>query len=120
MNPIELQVSRSYYVRVIFLGVFSLGIGALLMYLEYRRWAQTMDGAGVTRRDGKQFLWQDLKGKNFVHMRRRYGKLGALNHIELVFSDGKALVFPLMLENAQEVMAFLERFSDEKLVIARY
>ena len=116
MNPIEVQVKRSYYMRVIFIGLFSAGIGALIMYLEYRRWAKTFDGTGVTRQDGKQFHWTDLKEKRLIHMRSRYGKKGPLNHVELVFSDGKALVFYLMLENGPQIMTFLEKYSGEKQV----
>ena len=117
MNPIEAQIKRSYYYRVVFIGIFSVGIGALLMYLEYRRWAKIFDSMGVTRQDGKRFLWQDLKEKRFIHMRSRYGKEGPLNHVELVFSDGKALVFYLMLENSAQIMTFLEKYSGEKQTV---
>jgi hypothetical protein len=107
MKPIEAQVKRSYYVRVALIGILSVGLGALLMWLEYRRWVRVLDGTGATRRDGKQFLWANLREVKVVRMRLRSGQLGGLNHVELVFSDGKALVFPLMLENRREVMAFI-------------
>jgi hypothetical protein len=102
MNPIELKVKRSYYIRVIFIGLFTLGIGTLLMYLEYRRWARTFDPAGVTRRDGERFLWQDLKEKRRVNMRNLAN--APLNHIELIFFGGKAFFFPLMVANGREVL----------------
>jgi hypothetical protein len=99
---------------LIFIALFSLGIGALLMYMEYRRWGRTFDGTGVTRQDGNQLFWADLQKKVFIHRALPGSSNGPLNHIELVFSDGKALVFPLMLENAEEVMAFVENLSAEK------
>lgn len=85
------------------------------MYLEYRQWGQRFDSVGVTRTDGKRFLWADLQKKIFVHFRRyANGKLGPLNHMELEFKDGKVKVFPLMLENAPDIMAHLERFKAEE------
>jgi len=111
MLPIELQVKQSYYMRVLFIGLFSFGLGALAMWLEHRLWAKTFDREGVTRRDGKKFRWADLREKNAVHMQLSSGRQGALNNYELVFKDGKALVFHRMLENDQEVMAALEMLS---------
>lgn len=118
MNPIEAKVKRSYYVRLVILSVLTFGIGLILMLPEYRRWGRTFDSAGVTRHDGKQFMWADLQEKKYVHIRARYGAPGMLNNIELVFPDGKALVFPLMLENAREVMAFVEQLPGKKQVIS--
>ncbi len=119
MNPIEVKVKSSYYTRLIFIGIFTLGIGALLMYLEHRRWGQTFDSVGVTRIDGTRFLWSDLQKKIFVHWRRYAGgRLGPLNYIELEFKDGKASVFPLMLENSRQVMSYLEKFQVEEKIIA--
>jgi hypothetical protein len=119
MNPIEIKVKRSYYTRLIPIGIFTLGIGALLMYLEHRRWGQTFDSVGVTRIDGKRFLWSDLQKKIFVHWRRYAGgKLGPLNHVELKFNNGNVKVFPLMLENASDVMAYIEKFQVEEQVVA--
>jgi len=119
INPIEIEVKRSYYIQLIFIGIFTLGIGALLMYMEHRQWGQTFDSVGVTRIDGKRFIWADLQKKILVHFRRyANGKMGPLNHMELEFKDGKVKVLPLMLENAAETMAYLEQFKVEDQSIA--
>jgi hypothetical protein len=114
VNPIEIKVKRSYYIRLIFTALFTLGIGAILMFMEYRRWGRTFDGTGVMRQDGNQLFWADLQKKVFIHRALPGSSNGPLNHIELLFSDGKALVFPLMLENAEEVMTFVEQLSAQK------
>lgn len=111
MLPIELQVKRSYYMRVLFIGLFSFGLGALAMLLEHRYWAKTFDRDGVTRRDGKRFRWADLQAKNAIHRRLQNGRLGGLNNYELVFKAGKVLVFHQMLENEQEVIRYLDTLS---------
>jgi len=119
MNPVEIEVKRSYYNRMIIIGIFTLGIGALLLYMEYRRWGRIFDSVGVTRQDGKRFLWADLHQKVFIHMRGgRSAKRGPLNHVELVFKEGKVLIFPLMLENAREVMAYHEKYQVEEKIIS--
>jgi len=118
MNPIEIEVKRSYYTRIIIIGIFTLGIGALLLYMEYRRWGRIFDSAGVTRQDGKRFLWADLEKKVFIHMRGSSRKRGAFNHMELVFKEGKVLIFPLMLENAREVMAYHEKYQAKEKIIS--
>ncbi|MCL4275328.1 MAG: hypothetical protein KJZ77_15765 [Anaerolineales bacterium] len=111
MLPLELEVKSSYTLRVLFIGLFTLGLGALAMLLEQRMWARTFTHEGVTRRDGKQFRWADLLEKNAVYIRQRGAGQGSLNNYELVFKDGKALVFHRMLENEGEVMRFLETVS---------
>jgi hypothetical protein len=108
MKPIEALVEQSYYVRVAVIGLLTAGLGALLMLLSQRGWAKTFDGNGVTRRDGRQFQWPGLKNIRYVHVR------GALNHVELVFIDGKVMIFPLMLKNEGEVMSFVSRLPGGK------
>jgi len=114
MDPLELRIRRSYYVRLIITGILTVGIGFLIMGLEYIRWARAFDTAGLTRRDGKRLLWQNLKEKRYVHMRLN-GAVGPLNHIELIFDQGKALVFPFVLENAGEAMAYVEKIPARKI-----
>lgn len=101
------------FVKLILTALFTLGIGALLMYMEYRRWGRTFDGVGVTRNDAKQFPWADLQKKLFIHHSSSGRKHAPLDHVQLVFNDGKALVFPLMLENVDQVMTFLEELPAE-------
>ncbi len=101
MNSLEAHVEQSYYTRVALIGVLTVGIGAVLMLLSQLSWAKTFDNSGVTRRDGKQFPWSGLKNVRYIHVR------GVLNHVELVFNNGKAMVFPLMLENGGDVMRYI-------------
>ena len=101
MKSFEACVEKSYYTRVAVIGVLTVGLGALLMLLSQLSWAKTFDESGVTRRDGRQLRWSGLKKIQYVHVR------GMLNHIELIFNDGKAMVFPLMLENGGQVMNFI-------------
>lgn len=104
---IEAKVRRSYYYRLAFVGTMSFGIGFLLMGLEHRQWVKFLDNQGITRRDGKQMQWNNLKSMRFVRWRNRSARL---NHIELIFGNGRAKVFPEMIENVNEVMRFLKNY----------
>jgi hypothetical protein len=131
---IEASVKKSYYTRVAIIAVFTFfpalfllikfpgwtklfgvvfSTPPFIMLLLQRRWAKIFDDAGVTRRDGRQFRWHDLKDIKYVHVRRAGQEY--LNHIELVFDGGKAMVFHLMLENADEVMSLIESLQDKRI-----
>src|SRR5262245_27681789 len=114
METLEAQVKPSYYIRVAVIGLLTLRLGALLMLLQQRQWAKTFDNNGVTRRDGQDFWWLNLKDVRYVHVR------GAFNNIELVFDQGKVLVFPLMLENGSEVMNFISHLPGEQSASKQY
>lgn len=127
--------STDYFVRQAIVGAISGGIGLMLVYMGLRRhmWPMTafgafamtfwtavaywtyrqgprsMDRETVTRRDGRRFSWKDLTEKRDIHGRIPGGELGPLNHVQLIFPTGKVRVFPMTLENAGEVMAFMTR-----------
>lgn len=94
--------------------MFLIGVAPTLAWLaftvyEYRRGAAEMDATGVTRRDGRRFLWADLREVRRVHLRFQSGQQGPLNHLELHFPGGQTRIFPSILENAGEVLAFVEK-----------
>jgi hypothetical protein len=107
VNPIEIKIKSEYYVRMAIVGILSVGLGFLLFWLERRLWGKTFDQSGVTRVDGKKFFWNDLQEKRRVNMGNK--PHAPLNNIDLIFTDGKAMVFPLMLENAAEIMSFVDK-----------
>jgi hypothetical protein len=131
---IEARVKKSFYTRVAIIAAVAflpslfllfklpgwMKLLALLfstppfiMLLLQRRWAKLFDDTGVTRRDGRQFGWHDLKDIKYVRVRARSGQT-YLNHIELIFNQGKAMVFHLMLENAGEVIERIKQIQSER------
>ena len=81
MNALEARVKQSYYVKVAIISLLTVGLGFLLMWFEYRRWAKIFDDAGVRRRDGKQFWWTDLKNVNYVAVTGKSGQ-SYFSHIQ--------------------------------------
>ncbi len=107
MLPIDAQVKRSYYTRLIVMGVLTLGIGFLLMGWEYRHWVQRLDELGALRRDGRRFAWDALEQVKCVRYPRETAGRRPLNHVELVFANGTVKIFPLMLENGIEILRYV-------------
>lgn len=144
MKTLELKLQRSYYYRMAFMtaltgslslllayfglkhrmwpmvlfGLLPFGSWALLAIHEYRRGAKTLDAEGVTRRDGKRFLWAELQDIKYVYWRLQSGQQGALNHAELHFRHGKSRLFPLVLENGWEAVEWVERLDAQRKAVA--
>lgn len=109
MQPIELREKKTNLIGYILAGVLTFGIAIPVMLVQRRLFVRTFDQQGVTRKDGQTFRWQDLRKVNHVYRRSRYSYSQRLVNVELVFSNGRALVAPRGLANEKEVMAFLEQ-----------
>ena len=90
-------------------GASSVAVWAAIAFWNYRQGPRSLDRDGVTRRDGRRFLWKDLTAKREGRGRLPGGQLGPLNHLDLVFPTGAVRVFPFTLENAGEVMETITR-----------
>lgn len=107
LTPVTAQIRSSYHIRVWILALFTLGLGWLLMKLEFRQWLARLDGWGSTRQDGKQFAWNTLASVELVRMGNRAD--APPNHVELRFRDGVVKVFHRMLVNQHAVLAELAK-----------
>ena len=130
MNAVEPKLRVSFFVRQAIVGGIFLFFGIVILSLAGKRgwlfvavgvvptliwlaitvgtWiggARRLDSVEATRRDGKRFSWGDLERVTAVKLRGT----NAVNYFELAFRTGKMRVFPVTLENAGEVMAFIER-----------
>jgi len=135
MTPVTTIVRPSYFVRLAVTGGIFAFIGTILALVSRGRlaliavgvvpfliWAAVMiwthlhgtrliDSHGITRRDGKRFLWTDLIERRDVHTRMPWTAQGPLNNIDLLFSNGKLSVFPHTFENADEVLDAVARMT---------
>lgn len=134
MSSLQLRFTRSFYVRHAFIGgllaffctvmvlmmkhagplrwllpVVFMGPWLFFMLREYRLAARLMDDEGVTRRDGRRFLWPDLQRVQEVHMRMTPGQQGPLNQVDLLFTGGRVRILYMVLENGMEGIQFARR-----------
>jgi hypothetical protein len=138
LNPLQIQIKQSYYIRMTIivmlalipgLIIASLGIpnqplfiligltfGCLppaLIYFQRMRWVKSLDDVGVTRQDGKKFPWAEFLKVDHIHASTKSGTR-YLSHIEIKFKTGKALIFPLVLNNLTEILKALETVSNKE------
>jgi hypothetical protein len=134
MKPIQLRFVRSFYVRHGLVGGFVavlalmiplvmrhagvavwlappllIGPVVFLVRREMRIAARQVDHEGVTRGDGQRFLWKDIQKIQDVHWIRQNGQQGGLNHVDLVFAQGRARILFQVLENGLEAIAFARK-----------
>lgn len=129
MLRVEAKLDRSYFVRVgfvgglfVFFGLVIAGFGikhhmwpavlfavvinviwVVLFWNEYRRGPAVLDSHGVTRRDGVRFEWKDLIDVVDVTYKT------FTSYTSIRFPNGELRLFPLTLENAGEVVRFVEK-----------
>ena len=96
-----------------------LGPCLYMVSREYFLAAREVNDAGVTRHDGRRFLWSDLHEVREVHSILQHGQRGALNHVDLIFPTGKVRILYVVLENGWEAILFSRRKGDERLKILR-
>lgn len=98
---------RDMAIYMLLIAAF-LAVAPLLLFAGCGRWVARMDERGVTLRNGKTLPWSDYQRIEAVKNR----KLRMVNHYELVFSTGKAMIPHLMAENYGEVMQVVRCFED--------
>ena len=94
-----LVISRVWTPMVLFAGVAPGALTVAIILWSWLRGVRRLDDEGVTRRDGRRFLWSDLRTAQDVRMLLPGGAQGPLNNIDLHFRDGVVKVFPLTFAN---------------------
>ncbi len=127
MKAVHLRFPRSFYVRhgliggllaffcfvivatirhggLLIKGVPAVFLGPwlFLVWREYRIAARVVDDEGITRHDGRRFLWKNLRRVNEVRMFVAGAPTGPINNVDIVFGDGFARILVLIMENATE------------------
>lgn len=135
MQPVNLEYSREFWIRIAIVGgiigvisllVLSISKGRLIliaiavvppvfymtmMLLTHIRAVKIIDSEGVTRRDNKRLPWSEFKRRRDVHVVSKFGVTGALNNIELYFAQGKANIFPHVINDAGDVLAAIDQYA---------
>jgi hypothetical protein len=73
-----------------------------------------VDEEGVTRGDGRRFLWKDLQKVQEVNWIYQNGRQGSLNHVDLLFTQGKARILYQFLENGWEAIQLARKKAQPK------
>ena len=139
-QPVKVHYSRLHRVLFVFLMIFFLGLGLvilaangftgagvlivalnviLLFVLHYvmsrarKRAACLFDPSGVTRGDGRRFSWSEFNGVDYLMAVRPKSGREYLWRIELAFTGGEAWIIPQRVNNLDEINEVVNRLPGE-------
>jgi hypothetical protein len=116
MSRIEVSYSTAFYVMSSIVGVLTLGIGFLLMFLVVpRKWPRVADQEGLTLRNGKRFLWSQLTNHQAVTVVGP-GGIRTAGRLDLIFGTYVVHVVPVSITPAQELIAFIGEQTGRQMV----
>ena len=99
---------------MVFLGVFTLGVSPLAIWLSERKWPKNVDEGGITTRSGTQIPWNEFTGIKKVIT--RIGRTSnTTEHYELSSSEGKVIVVLYRLENGPQVFDYIWRHLPQRV-----
>jgi hypothetical protein len=113
-NMLEAKLGASFRARVLFVGIMTCGLGALLLHWVSRGYVRTLSVEGITLRNGRTFAWKDLESLRAVYTRRRH-----LNHVTLVFKSGAVGLFYQVFDNGDAVLDFVRQVTGNPLPVRR-
>jgi hypothetical protein len=105
---VKVKLSPVYFLGMAFLTAL-WGLGLILhFFVNNRVFPKVIDDEGITTRNGKRYLWTDLK--DWERHRLVLGGSGGpriTGNITLFFSGGKVLIGSFPIDNLKEVLNFL-------------
>lgn len=108
MDRLDVHLSGSFKGVMWLAGIFTLGVGALALWLQTRRWPRTLDAEGITLRNGQRLLWKDLTDLRRVTVTNRLGD-PVTSRLDLFFGDKRVSVVPHSLAEGGAVVDFIHR-----------
>lgn len=110
----NVETSKSFKIMLVFISLFTFGVGGLALWLGARTWPTYIDSTGIKLRNGKQFTWGELTKVIPVTVvdgrgRRMTGRL------DLEFGKIKARIVPQSLKNGHQVMAEISKYVGQDL-----
>lgn len=110
----DVHVNGFYKIVIVLAGIFTLGLGAVLMWLQLRSWPKHIDASGITLRNGKKFMWTELTDTRAVTVVGRYG-VRITGRLELVFGKKKVRIVPQSLKEGQGVIKYINEILGTQL-----
>jgi hypothetical protein len=105
-------LTNGFTLRTVALVSINLSIVFLIVFLRSnasRKSVKLFDASGVTRRDGRHFLWSDLRGAIPRTGVNRFGTRYVWR-TELVFEGGgEAWIIPQKVKNHGEIFSFVDK-----------
>lgn len=102
----EVRLNAFYKFVMWLVGICTLGIGALIMWVMLRRWPKYIDNEGVTLRNGRRFLWSEVDDTKWVTLANYRGnRIGG--RLDLVCGTCRIPIVPQSLVNGEQVIDYI-------------
>jgi hypothetical protein len=108
----EVQIVKTSGCMTLVLGVFTLGVAPLAIWLQQRNWPARLDEEGLVTRGGKRIVWEEFT--RAVRVVTRIASGVTVERIELHSPKGKVLVPGERLVDGQRVVQYILEHLPEK------
>jgi hypothetical protein len=89
------------------LGIFTLGVAPLAIWLQERKWPKSLDEQGLVTRSGKQIPWNEFTKIERVITTAGSGSGVTTERFELQSGQGNVYIVLHRLENGPEVLNYI-------------
>jgi hypothetical protein len=113
-NKMDVRIIPLNGCMQVFLGVFTLGVAPLAIWISERSWPKSVDEQGLTTRGGKQIAWNEFTKVTRVLTRVTRGSSSTVEHFELRSSKGKVVVAAYRLVDGEQVLDYIWRHLPEQ------
>ncbi len=103
----DVELSGFYKSVIIFVAIFTLGIGGIAMWLQLRTWPKHIDSKGITLRNGRYLSWEEFTNKKDVAVVNQRGNQIA-SRVELYFGKTVVRIVVPSLKNGNAIVQFVD------------
>lgn len=105
MNTLTIEINPAFRMLLWILGIFTLGVGALGMWLQTRSWPRVMDDDGITLRNGTRVRWSECtKIVRVTAVTEHGGRISG--RADLLFGKTRVRLVPQSLVQGQAVLDY--------------
>jgi hypothetical protein len=113
----EVHLSRFYIGVMIFVGLMTCGIGALIMWrIASTQFPSVIDSQGIKLRNGDYLLWKDLTAKKRITVVTKTGQRMA-GGLDLYFGKKKVKIAPQSFAEGHAVLDTLRKILGDNVDI---
>lgn len=104
---VKAQYGVGFWILIVLLVGFTCGFGALIWVWMRTMWIDEATDEGVTTVSGRKFAWSELTNVERTTMTAVGARVGGVGGLH--FGDKRVLINTMIVANAAEVLAFVEK-----------
>ena len=113
-NKMDVRIIPLNGCMQVILGVFTLGVAPLAIWISERSWPKSVDEQGLTTRGGKQIAWSEFTKVTRILTQVTRGSSTPVERFELKSRKGKVIVVVYRLVDGEKVLDYIWRHLPEQ------